>query len=175
VNPDGYIQQLEEKIQILLALNEKLLQENEELKNRLHYYENPHTPPSENTLKKQEKDSLEPDPLPKKRGAPNGHKGATRPRKQPIEIKDVINHKCEKCGSENIQKQEKCVEKVIEDLQPPPKPKIIQYNLREVKCLDCGHQSISKDRDCPQKGNFAIFIIVYIKTYSTGDYLGIFC
>jgi transposase len=162
LNHDGYIQQLEEKIQILQTLNEKLLQENEDLKNRLHYYENPHTPPSENTLKKQEKESLQPDPLPKKRGAPNGHKGATRPKKQPEEFKDVINQKCEKCGSENIQKQEKSVEKVIEDLQPPPKPKIIQYKLWEVKCLDCGHQSLSKDRDCPQKGNFGIFLIVYI-------------
>ncbi len=100
--------------------------------------------------------------FPKKRGAPNGHKGATRPTKEPIEIKDVVADHCEKCNSGNIEKQEKCETIVIEDLPPPQKIKTTQYNLWEVKCKDCGHQFISKDPDCPKEGSFGIFLLVYI-------------
>lgn len=101
-------------------------------------------------------------PVPKKRGAPNGHKGATRPTKEPDEIIDVIADHCEKCNSSNLEKQDKCQTSVIEDLPPPQKIKITQYNLWEVKCKDCGHKSISKHPDCPKIGNFGIFLLVYI-------------
>jgi regulator of replication initiation timing len=57
--------------------NGRLRRENEALKNRLRFYENPNTPPSQPTLKKQkERDEK----VEKKRGAPPGHRGATRKR-----------------------------------------------------------------------------------------------
>jgi len=37
-----------------------------------------------------------------------------------------------------------------------------QYNRRKVKCLQCGHIFTSKDPDCPQKGDFGIYLLVYI-------------
>ena len=80
-----YIRQLEETLhrnQELEKENETLKKENEALKKRLLYYENPNTPPSARQLKKVDK---KPENIsnPKKRGAPNGHKGATRPTKEP--------------------------------------------------------------------------------------------
>jgi len=37
-----------------------------------------------------------------------------------------------------------------------------QYNRRKVKCLQCSHIFTSKDPDCPQKGDFGIYLLVYI-------------
>lgn len=162
---DDYLRKLEETIarnQELEKENEELKKEIEELKKRLLFYENPNTPPSARKIQKTEKTSAENIPVPKKRGAPNGHKGATRPTKEPDEIIDVIADHCEKCNSSNIEKQEKCQTSVIEDIPPPQKIKTTQYNLWEVKCKDCGHQSISKHPDCPKTGNFGVFLLVYI-------------
>jgi hypothetical protein len=153
-------QELEKENQELLSKTELLEKENEDLKKRLLFYENPNTPPSARQLKKAD-GKPENIPIPKKRGAPNGHKGATRLRKEPDEIIDVIADHCEKCGGSNIEKMDKCDTSVIEDMPPPQKIKTIQYNRWEVKCKDCGHQSISKHPDCPKTGNFGIFLLVY--------------
>ena len=159
-----YIRQLEETLhrnQELEKENETLKNENEALKKRLLYYENPNTPPSARQLQKADK-KPENILIPKKRGAPNGHKGATRPTKEPDDTKEVIADHCEKCDSPNIEKLEKCEISIIEDIPPPQKIKTTQYNRWEVKCQDCGHQFISKHPDCPKTGNFGIFLLVYI-------------
>ncbi len=53
------------------------------LRNRLRFYENPHAPPSQPTLKrKKQRDEK----IQRKRGAPKGHKGATRKRREPDEV-----------------------------------------------------------------------------------------
>jgi len=83
-----YIRQLEETLkrnQELEEENETLKKENEALKKRLLFYENPNTPPSARQMKKAD-DKPENTPIPKKRGAPNGHKGATRPTKNPMKL-----------------------------------------------------------------------------------------
>lgn len=168
MTPDNYIKHLEEIIIQLTTEKDASLQRiqelekaNEELKKRLRFYENPHTPPSANKLQNA-KPSTEICPTPKKRGAPNGHRGATRATKEPDEVVDVIADQCEKCGSSKIEKKESCEKSVIEDMPPPQKIKITQYNRWEVECLDCGHQFISKHPDCPKTGNFGIFLLVYI-------------
>ncbi len=169
---DDYIRKLEEtllRIQELEKQNEylskqkvQLEKENEDLKKKLLFYENPNTPPSARKIQKTDKTTAINIPVPKKRGAPNGHKGATRLTKEPDEIIDVIADHCEKCNSSNTEKQDKCQTSIIEDFPPPQKIKTTQYNLWEVKCKDCGHQYISKHPDCPKTGNFGIFLLVYI-------------
>lgn len=164
LTPQDYISQLEETLKRNQELEIEIVnlkKENEELKKKLFFYENPNTPPSARQLKKADK-KPENIPIPKKRGAPIGHKGSTRPTKQPDEIIDVISDHCEKCGGSNIEKQDRCETSIIEDLPPPQKIKTTQYNRWEVKCIDCGHQSISKHPDCPKTGNFGIYLLVYI-------------
>ncbi len=172
MTPDDYFKQLEDTIirnQELEKENEELKKqtellekENEDLKKRLLFYENPNTPPSARKIEKADKTSTEDIPIPKKRGAPIGHKGANRPIKEPENIKEVIADHCEKCNSTNIEKLEKCETSIIEDMPPPQKIITTQYNRWEVKCLDCGHQFMSKDPECPKKGSIGIFILVYI-------------
>ncbi len=169
LNHDEYIKRLEDTISQITVerdasfkRNQELEKEIERLKKRLLLYENPHTPPSAKKIEKTDTSSTENIPIPKKRGAPNGHKGATRPRKEPDEVKEVIADHCEKCNSNNIEKQDRCESEIIEDLPPPQKIKTTQYNRWEVKCKDCGHKFISKDPACPKEGNFGIYLLVYI-------------
>ena len=139
----------------------ELKQENDKLRNKLQFYENPHTPPSVTTLKKPYPESNV-NSTPKKRGAPKGHRGATRPTPVPDETKEVIAKNCEKCGSPNLKVLDRVEKTVIEDMLPPQEIKTIQYNRWKVECLQCGHIFTSKDPNCPQKGNFGIIILVYI-------------
>jgi hypothetical protein len=101
----------------------------EELKAKLAKYENPHTPSSAQRYKKKPESKN----ASKKRGAPNGHRGATRPTPEPDREVEVTTGQCDLCGSANL---EECgVEKqVIEELTPPPKIEVIQFNRHKYKC-----------------------------------------
>lgn len=157
-----HITEQESKIQNLEKENQTLKEKIKELEKRLTYYENPHTPPSATKLsKKKAQDEKKSDEL-GKRGAPKGHRGATRLKPEPDEIIDVTANKCEKCGSKNIQPLKDVHKNTIEDLLPPQKIKVIQYNRHKVKCMDCGYEFISKHPDCPKVGNFGVYLLVYI-------------
>lgn len=133
-------QELEKENQELKNKSELLEKENEGLKKRLLFYENTNTPPSARQLEKAPKTSTENIPVPKKRGAPIGHKGATRPTKEPEKTEEIIADHCEKCNSPNIEKLDKCETSIIEDMPPPQKITRIRYIRWKVKCRDCGHQ-----------------------------------
>ncbi len=165
MTPDDYFKQLEITIlrnQELEKENEELKKENEALKKRLLFYENTNTPPSARQLDKAPKTQTENIPVPKKRGAPIGHKGATRPTKEPEKTEEVIADHCENCNSSNIEKLETFETSIIEDMPPPQKITRIRYNRWKVKCKDCGHEFMSKHNDCPKTGSFGVFILVYI-------------
>ena len=142
----------EEKAKIIAEQAKQI----EELKAKLARYENPHTPPSAR-YKKESKSRNSP----KRHGAPNGHRGATRPTPEPDRVVEVTADQCDHCGSTNL---EECgVEKqVIEEIPPPPKIEVIQFNRHKYKCRDCGHEFTAKDAECPQKGRFGVNLLVYL-------------
>ncbi|MGC9444846.1 MAG: IS66 family transposase [Candidatus Methanospirareceae archaeon] len=129
----------------------------EELKAKLAKYENPHTPSSAQRYKKESESKNSS----KRRGAPNGHRGATRPTPEPDRVVEVTAEHCDHCGSTNL---EECgVEKqVIEEIPPPPKIEVIQFNRHKYKCHDCGHDFTAKSEECPQKGRFGVNLLVYL-------------
>lgn len=143
----------EEKAAIITDQN-KLI---EELKAKLAKYENPHTPSSAQRYKKnsESKNSS------RRRGAPKGHRGATRPTPEPDRVVEVTADQCDQCGSTNL---EECgVEKqVIEEIPPPPKIEVIQFNRHKYKCQDCEQEFTAKDAECPQKGRFGVNLLVYL-------------
>jgi hypothetical protein len=159
---ESIIQNLEKENQEVMMENQELKEKIKELEKRLTYYENPHTPPSarkpSGTKEQDEKKSDEMG----KRGAPKGHRGATRLKPEPDEIVDVIAKECERCGSQNIQDLKDADTNILEDLPPLKKIKVTRFNRHRVKCMDCGHEFISKHPDCPQVGNFGIFLLVYV-------------
>lgn len=130
---------------------------------KLAKYENPHVPPSAQKFSKANPSTSET----KKRGAPKGHKGATRPTPQPDSFVEVTSNSCEQCGSGNLH-LEKVEKTVIEDLAPPPKIKATQYNGYFYKCNDCGHEFKAKHPDFPQEGKFGINLLVYITLLKFG-------
>ncbi len=91
---NDYIMELESTVAKLTNENLLLRTENEDLKRRLLLYENLHTPPSLQRIKPVEKENH----TPKKRGAPLGHRGATRIHGEPDEIIHVSTDVCPKCS-----------------------------------------------------------------------------
>lgn len=156
----SFIQQLEETIIKLSQENIELKMENQKLKNKLAFYENPHTPSSARKLPKK---GVEKKPEKKKRGAPKGHKGATRPKPEPQDVIEVVADECEKCGSNNIEDSDQIKKRIIEDIMSSVQVlQAIQFNQHTVICKDCGHEFISKHPDCPNEGNFGPNLLVYI-------------
>jgi len=158
------IEELKEKIAELERENAELKKQNVELtkvikdlKAKLAKYENPHTPSSAQRYKKKSESKNSS----KRRGAPNGHRGATRPTPEPDRVVEVTADQCDHCGSTNL---EVCgVEKqVIEEIPPPPKIEVIQFNRHKYKCQDCEREFTAKDEECPQKGRFGVNLLVYL-------------
>ena len=152
---ENYIHQLETTVELLTDENAKLREENEALKKRLIIYENPHTPPSLQTFKPK---VINP---PGKRGAPKGHKGATRIHSEPDEIIHVSEDKCPKC-SNDLGSPIRMEKKTIFDIPPPQKIKITEFDLDVYKCNSCGIEVKSKHIDCPQTGDMGIYLLNYI-------------
>ncbi len=159
---DNYILEMERTIELLIAENSKLNEtnavlskENEDLKRRLLMYENPHTPPA---LQRFKPKPINPEG---KRGAPKGHKGATRIHGEPDEIIHVQTDKCPKCRND-LGSPIRTEKKKIFDIPPPQKIKVTEYDLDVYKCNNCGIEVKAKHIDCPQSGDMGIYLLNYI-------------
>ena len=152
---EDYIHQLETTVELLTNENAKLREENEALKKRLIMYENPHTPPSLQLFKPKISNP------PGKRGAPMGHKGATRIHDTPDEVIHVSTEKCPKCNHP-LGSPIRTEKKTIFDIPPPQKIKITEFQLDVYKCSNCGSEIRSKHIDCPQTGDMGIYLLNYI-------------
>ncbi|QRF75979.1 Transposase [Thermoplasmatales archaeon] len=150
-----YIMDLENTVERLTAENSALKNENEELKRRILIYENPHTPSSRQMFKPKD---IKP---PGKRGAPPGHKGATREFGEPDEIIHVSEDKCPRCSSP-LGSPIRTEKRTIFDIPPPQKIKVTEYDLDVYRCSSCGTEVKSKHRDCPQTGDMGIYLLNYI-------------
>ena len=162
VDNSDYIHQLENTIELLIAENYSLKEKNaslsgevETLKKRLLLYENPHTPPSlQHFQPKQDK-------TPGKRGAPKGHKGATRIHETPDEIIHVSAEKCPECNHD-LGFPIRTEKKTIFDIPPPQKIRVTEYDLDVYKCSSCGIEVKAKHIDCPRTGDMGIYLLNYI-------------
>ena len=157
---DGMQKLPEEAIQII----KRLQQENQELKEKitllekkLHMYENPHTPSSQRRFKGGSK-GITPHG---KRGAPKGHHGATRKTPKPDEVVTVTTDECPFCGCNPGASQE--VETaIIEELPPPKKIKVTQYEFHTYECPSCGLRFTTQHKDYPNEGVFGVNLLTYI-------------
>lgn len=125
---------------------EALKKDNEEVKRRLRIYENPHMPSSKQIVKEKKEEKE-----PQKRGAPVGHKGATRERRAPNRF---VRHQkpktCPSCKGMNVQADER--KQVVEDIIIIPDVAEISYY--DCLCKDCGKAFSTASSDLPKKGNF---------------------
>ena len=78
-----------------------------------------------------------------KRGAPKGHKGATRQTPEPDEIIDIKADFCEDCNSSDLE-IENVESTTIEDIPPPPKIKVTQYKFTPINAENADTYSLQK-------------------------------
>jgi len=150
---DG-LQNLPDEVRQYILYLEKRIQD---LERRLKAYENPHTPSSMQRFKGRTGGTNPPG----KRGAPPGHHGATRDRPEPDEIIPVTMDQCPQCGSylgEAIDVESR----TIEDLPPPQKITVTQYQLHIYVCPGCGNRVTATHPECPRVGDFGIRLLTHI-------------
>jgi len=158
-----YIQQLEEENKLLKDSLHQLQQQVHvlqkrisQLENRLNIHENPHTPPSKRRFNNTNtKDTIG------KRGAPKGHRGATRPTPIPDDIIPVTMDTCPRCGG-YLGNPVDTESRIIEDLPPPQKNRVTQYNLHHYHCPGCGTTIKATHPDCPHTGIFGIRLMTQV-------------
>lgn len=148
-------ERLEEHERRESELQEKVV----ELQNRLRRHENPHTPPSQR--KRRKKKGKKKKSTPKKQGAPKGHTGATRETPEPDEVIDVPADRCPRCNHE-LGEPIGTETHIIEDIPPPRKITVTQYELARYECPHCGHAFTATHEDCPQEGRFGIHVLSHI-------------
>ena len=155
------------------ALREKdrkitdLEKEKERLEKRLKIYEGPHIPSSKQRFKTKSSSDAK---TPKKRGAPVGHKGVTRPTNEPTETVPVFQDSCPHCHSANIE-QIGTQNKDIEEIPDPLPIRFIRFLLAVYLCHNCGKKSVAKHEACPQKGRFGITflaLVIFLKIFMRG-------
>ena len=140
--------ELKQKNGVLVKENALLLEKIIVLEKRLLRYENPHTPPS---LKSEKREPKEPSG---KLGAPVGHKGVTRPEPKPDKIVDAKPlEKCPTCKSE-LGEPDGIAKQFREDIPCPTPYFVTLFNLPYHYCKNCGTFCIARHPDCPKKGRF---------------------
>ncbi|MFH0837175.1 MAG: transposase [Candidatus Aenigmatarchaeota archaeon] len=127
---------------------EKLQAEVIELRKLVQILMSPFIPSSKKIIKEKKDDEPK---EPKKLGAPEGHKGATRKTPMPNR---VVNHEkpscCIKCNSQNLTiKQRK---KIIEDIIIIPD--IAEIHYFDCSCMDCGKMFETASPELPVHGKF---------------------
>ena len=129
------------------------------LQKELEKYQNSNTPSSANkhlkpdTSGKQTKNNS-------KRGAPKGHAGKTR-QQIPTRKEIVDANECPNCHGHHL-KDEKIIKPIIEEVQDPIAPEVIEGEIHKKKCLDCGITFIPSQNTLPLKGSFGINLIILI-------------
>lgn len=159
---DKRIKELEEE-------NNKLKEENEKLKQILTLFCNPHTPPSKQRLKRKKKAETS-NETPKKIGAPQGHKGATRQTPKPTKTeKHKLGKKCPWCGCKIIKILEKFLERIIEEIPEPQKTEVTRHLFEIGICKNCG--GVIAESDLPDEGNFGKNLLSHVTLLKFEDRL----
>jgi len=132
------ILQLQEEIRQLKIIIENLIESNKDLQKRLTYYENPHSPPSNNSIewRKQKQDAKKNrDSDSSRRGGIPGHNGATQ-KFTPTKTQHHKSDTCPKCGSIDIS-QTKTHKRVTVGI-PQPLPYVTtEHVVYQYDCNKC--------------------------------------
>jgi len=136
------------------------LVEVDKLKRELRKYKNPNTPPSAHPHLKPNMMGLK---VVKgaKRGAPIGHTGTTRARKEFAEPRPITAEECPGCHSKDIEvigTRHQQVEEMPTDIQP----NVIDVERDVCKCNNCKLKFLARDGRTPLQGRFGINLMVLV-------------
>jgi len=95
-----------------------------------------------------------------KRGAPLGHIGKTR--NQTPQRKEIIDtDECPFCHGHHLT-DDKIIKQIIEEVEEPAPPEIVENEIHKKKCLDCNKIFIPPQNKTPLEGSFGINLMVII-------------
>ncbi len=134
----------------------KLQEEIRHLKLKLTYYENPHSPPSSNSLewRKQKRDAKKKRDTgsnKSRRGGIPGHKGTTQ-KFTPTKTKHHYSSNCPKCGSANIYKI-KTSKRIMVGIPEPVPYTVTEHTVYQYNCNKC-YNHFQADDTLPPHGCF---------------------
>ncbi len=162
---DKRIKELEEENSRLKEENKELREATDKLTKILTLFYNPHTPPSKQRLKRKTEEKI-----PKKIGAPIGHKGATREIPIPTKAeKHKLGKKCPWCGGKIIKTLENLLEKVIEEIPEPQKAEVTRHLFEVGICENCGE--VVAESNLPDEGNFGKNLLSHVTLLKFEDRL----
>ncbi len=148
------------KIEELSQELSQVQKEKEALEKELRKYKNSNTPSSAHPHLKPAVSKVI-DIKSHKRGAPFGHNGTNKPKKETSNTRYIIGKECPQCESQNI--------KVIghklqqqEELPPEIQPETVNIVRDICQCNDCEHKFLAKDHQTPLKGKFGINLMVLV-------------
>jgi len=139
---DRLLSEKEEKIA-------KLEKRIEKLEGIIALYESPHIPSSKHIIR--EVRTPEEPKEPAKRGAPEGHVGATRQKPKPNRIIDLKPKSCPVCGRKNITVLDEH-SKVVEDIAIVKT--VTEYHYYDCRCEHCKGMFATSDPELPSEGCF---------------------
>ena len=133
-------EQLRMQIEQLSIQNEQLREQLSREGGRITYYENPHSPPSANSIPaRQRKKASRKDPAAhKKPGRRPGHRGASHNRKSSA----AIHHApaaCGGCGGGGLRKGRIADMRQVTDIRPVPDADTVTHVAHDGICGRCGH------------------------------------
>src|SRR3989344_807711 len=137
--------------------NVLLKKEKEALEKELRKYKNPNTPPSAHPF-------LKPSAQPmrqRRRGAPKGHPGTTKPWLAPHEERHIRSKECPNCHSKDVgvvgqnHRQQ-------EEMPPEIRPRTVDVIRDVCKCNKCGLKFMARDGITPLQGRFGINLMVLV-------------
>ena len=161
------LQLLKDMVARLIQENQRLKEENEDLKEKLNRdSSNSSMPPSSDPPEKAPKPSKPKSP--RKRGAQPGHKDQQREPYPPEQVDSFVPCKpgvCEQCGVplDGEDPQPRCEQKV--DL-PPIQPIVTEYQVHTLECKGCGHMTTGALPDGVQNGVFSPQIQAMVSLFS---------
>lgn len=139
---------------------EKLKDEKEALERELRKYKNPNTPPSAHPHLKPNNMGVQAN-LGARQGAPKGHPGTTRPKKEANEHRHITSGECPYCHSTDVvvlyeehQQQE--------EIPPEIMIKVVDITRDVCKCKQCHFKFASKDGKTPIQGKFGINLMILV-------------
>lgn len=138
--------------------NALLQKEKEALEKELRKYKNPNTPSSAHPHLKPNTQGTA---TGGKRGAPKGHTGTTRPKKNSDEIRLIPAKECPACHSKDIKVTGKQHQQ-IEEMPPDIQPSIVDVVRDICKCNTCKLEFVARDGRTPVQGRFGINLMVLV-------------
>lgn len=152
---------LDKALKKIEKLNQELLdmrKENEALKKELRKYKNSNTPPSAHPHLKPTMPAFGRN---KKRGAPVGHIGTTRWKREAKEERHIHGEECPRCESDDISVIGKKHQQ-IEEMPPDIQPEAVDVVRDVCRCNKCKLKFLARDGVTPVQGRFGINLIVLI-------------